>query len=491
MRKSPELTDAGLEAAVAVNGVNEFGEIIEGHIAAERALTIYLNKREIVTLMTLGTQPELLVLGWLRNQRLVKSIDEVKAIQVDWETESVAVTTHDVVDGLDEKLSKKTVTTGCGQGTVYGDMMEGLDKIKLPKVALKQSLIYELLANLNKHNEIYKQAGAVHGCALCRNTENLRFVEDVGRHNAVDAIAGYMWLHDIQGNDKIFYTTGRLTSEMVIKVAQMGIPVLLSRSGATQMGYEIAQQLGVVLISRAKGKHFLVYNGAEQIEFDAIPNKLKSCILMSKPQTFDVNTPFLSVKQVAEYLQLNEKKVYSLANEGHIPATKVTGKWMFPRELIDRWMLDSSHSGLLKDRLIIAGSDDPLLYRVVNNFAAQMGSRALISYSPTGTGIGLNLLQSQRIDVCGMHWGPQAESGMRHPALLQQHAQYKHWVLIRAFQREQGLIINPRLLKISKSPEAFFDNQYRWAMRQKGSGAQRFLLEILSHYPQNRTDSIK
>ncbi len=276
MRKSPELTDAGLEAAVAVNGVNEFGEIIEGHIAAERALTIYLNKREIVTLMTLGTQPELLVLGWLRNQRLVKSIDEVKAIQVDWETESVAVTTHDVVDGLDEKLSKKTVTTGCGQGTVYGDMMEGLDKIKLPKVALKQSLIYELLANLNKHNEIYKQAGAVHGCALCRNTENLRFVEDVGRHNAVDAIAGYMWLHDIQGNDKIFYTTGRLTSEMVIKVAQMGIPVLLSRSGATQMGYEIAQQLGVVLISRAKGKHFLVYNGAEQIEFDAIPNKLKA-----------------------------------------------------------------------------------------------------------------------------------------------------------------------------------------------------------------------
>ena len=272
----PQLTNAGLDAAVAVDGVNEFGETLAGHIAAERALTVYLNKREIVTLMTLGTQPELLVLGWLRNQRLVNSIDAVKAIQVDWETESVAVTTHDDVDGLDEKLSKKTVTTGCGQGTVYGDMMDGLSKIKLPEVTLKQSMVYELLATLNKHNEIYRQGGAVHGCALCQETDNLRFVEDVGRHNAVDAIAGYMWLHDIHGHDKIFYTTGRLTSEMVIKVAQMGIPVLLSRSGATQMGYELAKQIGVILISRAKGKHFLVYHGAEQIEFDAVPKRLKS-----------------------------------------------------------------------------------------------------------------------------------------------------------------------------------------------------------------------
>ncbi len=272
--KKPELTDAGLGAAFAVNGINEYGETIDGHIAAERALTIYLNKREIVTLMTLGTQPELLVLGWLRNQRLVKSAEEIQAIQVDWETESVAVTTHQALEGIDEKLSKKTVTTGCGQGTVYGDMMDGLSQIKLPKVSLLQSKIYELLNTLNKHNEIYKKAGAVHGCALCRDTENQRFVEDVGRHNAVDAIAGFMWLHDISGDDKIFYTTGRLTSEMVIKVAQMGIPVLLSRSGATQMGYEIAKQLGVVLISRAKGKHFLVYNGAENIEFDAIPTKI-------------------------------------------------------------------------------------------------------------------------------------------------------------------------------------------------------------------------
>ncbi len=275
MSKLPELTNAGLDASYAVNGVNEFGEIIAGHIAAERALTVYLDKREIVTLMTLGTQPELLVLGWLRNQRLVKKMEDIKAIQVDWETESVAITTHRTIDELDKKLSKKTVTTGCGQGTVYGDMMDGLDKINLPKITLKQSLIYDLLANLNKHNEIYKKAGAVHGCALCLGTDISRFVEDVGRHNAVDAIAGYMWLHNIEGANKLFYTTGRLTSEMVIKVAQMGIPVLLSRSGATQMGYEIAKRIGVILISRAKGKHFLIYNGAEQIEFDALPVKLK------------------------------------------------------------------------------------------------------------------------------------------------------------------------------------------------------------------------
>lgn len=203
---------------------------------------------------------------------------------------------------------------------------------------------------------------------------------------------------------------------------------------------------------------------------------------MSKPHSLEIPPSFLSVKQVAQYLQLNEKKVYSLANEGHIPATKVTGKWMFPRELIDRWMLDSSHSGLLKDRLVIAGSDDPLLYRVINHFAADMGSRALICYSPTGTGLGLDLLQSQRIDVCGMHWGPQAESTMRHPALLQQHSQHKNWVLIRAFQREQGLIISPPLLKFSESPEAFFDSQFRWVKRQKGAGAQRFLQDMLSHF---------
>ncbi len=265
------MSDEGLDATVAINGVNELNQRINGYVATERPLIIYLDKREIVTLMTLGTQPELLVLGWLRNQRLIQSIESIRAIQVDWETNSVAVTSRQTIDGLDKKLSKKTVTTGCGQGTVYGDMMDGLDKIKLAKVSVKQSTIYEIQNHLRNFNNIYKRAGAVHGCALCCGSTITRFVEDVGRHNAVDAIAGYMWLNQIKGDDKIFYTTCRLTSEMVIKVAQMGIPALLSRSGATQMGYEIANKLGIILVSRIRGKHFLIYNGVEQIEFDAMP----------------------------------------------------------------------------------------------------------------------------------------------------------------------------------------------------------------------------
>ncbi len=271
----PMMSDAGLHAAEPVTAIDEFGHPREGHVAAERALTVYLDKREIVTLMTLGTQPELLVLGWLRNQRLVKQIEQIKAIQVDWETDSVAITTNGGVEGLDEKLGRKTVTTGCGQGTVFGGLMDEIDQIRLPQVSLKQSDIYALLQNLNHHNEIYKRAGAVHGCALCENTEMRLFIEDVGRHNAVDAIAGHMWLNGIEGTDKLFYTTGRLTSEMVIKVAQMGIPILLSRSGATQMGLEIARRVGVILIARAKGNHFLIYHGADAINFDAIPQQRK------------------------------------------------------------------------------------------------------------------------------------------------------------------------------------------------------------------------
>jgi FdhD protein len=269
-----EMTDAGLDAAVAVSAVDEYGNSRDGHIASERALTLFLDKREIVTLMTMGTQPEFLVLGWLRNQRIVPDIDAIRAIQVDWETDSVAVTTHDGVEGLDSKLSKKTVTTGCGQGTVFGNIMDDLDRIRLPEVTITQSGIYELLEALNSYNEIYKRAGGVHGCALCQGKQILRFVEDVGRHNAVDAIAGYMWMHDTGGHDKIFYTTGRLTSEMVIKVAQMGIPLLLSRSGVTQMGLELARKIGVTLIARAKGRHFLIYNGAEHVLLDAMPRPI-------------------------------------------------------------------------------------------------------------------------------------------------------------------------------------------------------------------------
>lgn len=251
---------------------NEFGEQVEGAIAVERALTIYLDKREIVTLMTLGNHPELLILGWLRNQRMIDDIEAIKAIQVDWETESVAIVTHAGIDNLDKKLDRKTVTTGCGQGTVFGDLMEDLDEIALKQPVLRQSSIYALLNTLNEHNEIYKNAGAVHGCALCSETLGIeQFIEDVGRHNAVDAIAGHMWLNEIDGGDKLFYTTGRLTSEMVIKVALMGIPVLLSRSGITAMGLEIAQKVGVTLIARAKGRHFLVYHGSELIEFNDMP----------------------------------------------------------------------------------------------------------------------------------------------------------------------------------------------------------------------------
>ena len=271
-RRLPELTNAGLEATASVTSYNEYNEAIEGSVAVERALTIYLDKREVITLMTLGNHPELLILGWLRNQRMVEDIEAIKAIQVDWETDSVAITTHAGVENLDSILSRKTVTTGCGQGTMFGDLMDDIDKVSLQQPSLKQSSIYGLLQTLNEYNEVYKNAGAVHGCALC--SENLgieQFIEDVGRHNAVDAIAGYMWLNDLPGADKLFYTTGRLTSEMVIKVAQMGIPVLLSRSGITRMGLDIAQKVGVTLIARAKGRHFLVYHGREFIEFDAVP----------------------------------------------------------------------------------------------------------------------------------------------------------------------------------------------------------------------------
>ncbi|MEA1888150.1 MAG: formate dehydrogenase accessory sulfurtransferase FdhD [Pseudomonadota bacterium] len=267
------MTDAGLLASTAFTAIDEFGQPREGHIAAERALTVYIDKKEIVTLMTLGTQPELLVLGWLRNQRLVPDISCIKAIQVDWETGSAVITTYNGVEDLDVKLGRRTVTTGCGQGTVFGSLMDDIDNIKLPQVRIRQSVLYKLLHALSEHNEVYKRAGAVHGCALCRDHRMLHFVEDVGRHNAVDAIAGQMWLNDTQGDNKLFYTTGRLTSEMVIKVAQMGIPVLLSRSGVTEMGRSLAQRIGVTLIARAKGKHFLVYNGSGQIEFDAMPEK--------------------------------------------------------------------------------------------------------------------------------------------------------------------------------------------------------------------------
>lgn len=265
----PTMSHAGLSPTHAVTAVDEFGATRDVQVAGESPLTLYVDGREIVTLMTLGTHPEALTIGYLRNQRFIESLEEIKDVQVDWRTEAVQVTTWNGVEGWDEKLKKRTVTTGCGQGTVFSCTLDALYHLKLPSVSVRQSMLYGLLENIRQHNEIYKRAGAVHGCGLCRGTEILMFVEDVGRHNAADAIAGYMWLEHLSGSDCVFYTTGRLTSEIVMKVTQMGIPILLSRSGVTHMGLELAQELGINMIARAKGRHFLIYNGVDNMIFDA------------------------------------------------------------------------------------------------------------------------------------------------------------------------------------------------------------------------------
>ncbi len=266
-RTRPKLTNAARPATFEVEAYNERGEMVPTAIAGEHPLTLYLDKRELVTLMTLGHAPEALAIGYLRNQRLVDSIEKITAVQVDWETDSVAVTTRGAVKNLDRKMGKRTVTTGCGQGTVYGDLMEEIDSVKLrDDVTLGDAQLFALIEKVRKHETIYKQAGAVHGCALAgRDGEILMFVEDVGRHNAVDAIAGFMWLDGIDGSDKVFYTTGRLTSEMVIKCAQMRIPFLVSRSGLTNMGHRIAERVGLTMIGRASGRHSLAFTGKQRL----------------------------------------------------------------------------------------------------------------------------------------------------------------------------------------------------------------------------------
>ena len=269
----PKMTRAGLAPTHAVSAIDEFGARRELRVAGEFPLTIKVDQREVVTLMTLGTRPEELTLGYLRNQRLIEAIEDIRSVQVDWERGVVQVeTVHgDGIIDWESKLAHRTVTTGCGQGTVFSCTLDKLYDVRLPRVTLRQSVIYGLLDALSAENEIYRSAGAVHGCALCHETAVVHFVEDVGRHNAADAISGRMWLDRIDGADKTFYTTGRLTSEIVMKAAHMGIPVLLSRSGVTHMGLELAQELGIVMIARAKGRHFLVYNGADSVVFDAMP----------------------------------------------------------------------------------------------------------------------------------------------------------------------------------------------------------------------------
>jgi FdhD protein len=276
----PQLTAAARPATFEVEALNERGEAVPTPIAGEHALTLYLDKREIVTLMTLAQAPEALAIGYLRNQRLLRSIEEIASVQVDWETDSVAITTRKGVKGLGAKMKKRTVTTGCGQGTVFGDLMEEIESIDLrDDVRLAEDTLYALLDAVRRHETIYKAAGAVHGCALIANeTANapgaspiIFFVEDVGRHNAVDAIAGQMWLEGIDGSDKIFYTTGRLTSEMVIKCAQMRIPFLVSRSGLTQMGWTIASRIGITMLGRAVGKHYLLFTGRHRFVKTSMP----------------------------------------------------------------------------------------------------------------------------------------------------------------------------------------------------------------------------
>ena len=271
----PALSDEGLNPTRPVIARDEFGDPRELNIAGEYPLTIKVDDAEVVTLMTLGTYPEKLTLGYLRNQRLIDDIIEIAEVRVDWDRETVDVlTSHgDGIVDLHEKIAKRTVTSGCGQGTIFSCTLDKLYDTRLPRVEIYQSTIYALLKTINSYNEIYRAAGAVHGCALCEGSQMLYFVEDVGRHNATDTIAGEMWLEGMGGNDKIFYTTGRLTSEIVMKAAHMGVPILISRSGITHMGLELAQDLGVTMIARAKGRHFLVYNGEDTIHYDEIPQR--------------------------------------------------------------------------------------------------------------------------------------------------------------------------------------------------------------------------
>ena len=271
----PKLTHASRPLTFEVEALNERGEALPTAIAGEHPLTLYVDKHEVVTLMTLGQAPEALAIGYLRNQRLAHSVEEIAEVQVDWETDAVVVTTRRGIKGLHERMKKRTVTTGCGQGTVFGDLMAEIESVRLrDDVKLDEETLYALLDAVRRHETIYKSAGAVHGCALAAGAEIIYFIEDVGRHNAVDAIAGQMWLDGVDGSDKIFYTTGRLTSEMVIKAAQMQIPFLISRSGLTQMGFEVASKAGITMIGRAVNKRYLLFTGKQRFIRSVMPTML-------------------------------------------------------------------------------------------------------------------------------------------------------------------------------------------------------------------------
>ena len=270
----PYLTQAQAELTRHIDVINEHGVHEQVSIPAERALTLYVDKREIVTLMTLGAHPELLVLGYLRNQRLVADVSDVESITVDWEAGEdgagvAAVKTRHGIADIAARTEKRVVTTGCGQGSVFGDLMGEIDGLALPDARLSQARLYGVLNAIRLQETTYKSAGSVHGCALFSGEHMQIFVEDVGRHNAIDTIAGWMWMNGVNANaDSIFYTTGRLTSEMVMKSAQMGVAVVVSRSGITQMGYDVATRLQLCTIGRATNKHFLCYTSPERMLLD-------------------------------------------------------------------------------------------------------------------------------------------------------------------------------------------------------------------------------
>ncbi len=265
----PDPSDTRLVERVA--GTDQDGKPIETSVPVERPLTLFLNGREIVTMMTVGDYPDCLAVGYLLNQNMLKADDTITGIDVDEETETVVVRTARQTD-FEDKLRKKTLTSGCAQGTVFGDLMEKFDEIELPKDAvLRTSWIYALSKKINLTPSLYLEAGAIHGCVLCEEDRPLVYMEDVGRHNAIDKIAGYMHLHKIGPGGKTFYTTGRLTSEMVIKCVQMRIPILISRSGFTASGVALARKAGLTLVGRAKGRRFIALAGQERIVYDADP----------------------------------------------------------------------------------------------------------------------------------------------------------------------------------------------------------------------------
>ena len=274
----PRLSHAQAPLTRSVDVLDEHGQRETIQIPAERPLTVFVDKRELVTLMTLGAEPELLVLGYLRNQRLVGSVHDIDSVTVDWEVGAAAVKTRAGIEDFDRKTARRVVTTGCGQGTVFGSLMDELDTLELPApqaARISQRALVALLDAVRRQESTYKSAGSVHGCALftlAGDDARLElFVEDVGRHNAIDTLAGWMWLRGLGGADKAFYTTGRLTSEMVIKSAQMGVPLVVSRSGITQMGQQIAERVGLCAIGRATHTRFLCYTHPQRLVFDAIP----------------------------------------------------------------------------------------------------------------------------------------------------------------------------------------------------------------------------